>query len=170
MKHNFYFLLLLGLFSLRCNHGLEPYKETAGFSGTITYRGTWLPDSEIVTIHLVASKVPPPFRFDSLLAMISSGDVQFVPPDFTQTLPTNVSVTQYAMLVPLATYNYLAVVLQKSQTEITPDNFPVIGVYSEDTITFSPKAITVRENQFHRNINITVDFQRFPPTPYELKK
>jgi hypothetical protein len=170
MKHNIYLLMLPALFFFCCNHGLEPYKETAGFSGTITYYGTWLPDSEIVTIHLVASKVPPPFPFDSLLTMISSGDVQFIPPDFTQSLPANVSSTHYEMFVPHATYNYLAVVLQKNQTEITPENFPVIGVYTEDTIAFTPKALTVRENQFHRNINITVDFQNFPPTPYAKRR
>jgi hypothetical protein len=155
---------------ISCNHGLEPYKEPAGFGGTISFQHWPQPDT-LITLHLLASQTPPPFgTLDSILHLYALQKLYFIPPDISTSFPKDTSQISYEFFLPQGTYYYIAVVAQITPN-YTTDDFKVVGLLTENTITFEPKKLIVPLNTFILNQNINVDFENIPPQPFgKMKK
>ena len=165
MKRIFLFTILLFLF-LSCNHGLEPYKETAGFSGTISFQHWPLPDT-LITLHLLASQTPLPFgSLDSILHLYALQKLYFIPSEISGSFPKDTSQISYEFFLPSGTYYYIAIVAQITPN-YTTDDFKVVGVLTENTTTFEPKKLIVPLNTLLLNQNINVDFEHLPPQPFD---
>lgn len=151
---------------ISCNHGLEPYKETAGFGGTISFQHWPQPDT-IITIHLLASKTPPPFgTLDSILHLYALQKLFFIPSNIYASFPKDTSQISYEFFLPSGTYFYIAIVAQITPN-YTTDDFKVVGVLTENATTFEPKKLNVPLNTFIQNQNIAVDFEHLPPQPFD---
>lgn len=154
--------LLIGIvITESCNKGIEPVYDSPGFSGRVTFKGTW-PDSIKRTFIVV---------FDSLLEE---------PNDFTLYnlkfisggIPTGVSYFDYnsrdSALVQIdpGTYAYVAVVQQKTETiSLLRKDWIVAGIYYTNDDTTNPGRLIIPSDGFVRNINILCDFDNPPPQP-----
>jgi hypothetical protein len=146
-----------------CDKGIEPRPagEIPGFSGRITFIGTW-PDS-IQRTHIVA--------FDSLLES---------PDDFTifnlkfvgDTIPYGAHFYDFDSrnnpYVPITsgTFSYIAVVQQKTiDLSLSRKDWTVVGIYYTNGDTIHPASLTIPEKTLVKNINIWCDFNNPPPQP-----
>lgn len=159
-------LLILLLIADGCNKGIEPQIDTTGFSGRITFKGTW-PDSIKRTYVVV---------FDSLLE--ESNDFNLYNIKFiSDSLPTAIPFYDYdsrdSSVIPVSagSYAYVVVVQQKTpQISLNKKDWIVAGVYYANGDTTQPGRLIIPENSFIKNINIICDFDNPPPQPPGIKK
>ncbi|MBS4029572.1 MAG: hypothetical protein KGZ58_13165 [Ignavibacteriales bacterium] len=171
----FTFCFITFLFGLNsgCNHGLEPYRETAGFGGTIIYRGNWPSPDSVIIVRLIASKISPPFNIDTVFVRVLRGDSVFLfPPDLNliASLPKDTTQTSYEFFLPPGTYKYVAVAILVCPDILSTQCFRIVGVLTENQTTFEPKKLIVPLNTFIRNQNIVVDYENLPPQPFDSKR
>ncbi|HEY4611895.1 MAG TPA: hypothetical protein VII11_02820 [Bacteroidota bacterium] len=89
----------------------------------------------------------------------------YVYPSLTSNLPFNVDTVSYSFLLPPAEYKYIAVI-QHFNNEINARALRVVGLYGTASTPPEPVSLTVRDFEFSRNINITVNFHKPPPQPF----
>ncbi len=168
MVKNLFILFLLGicLNLVSCNKGISPASaeaemQKAGFSGTITFNGTW-PDS-VQRTHLVVFKN----------SLHSTGDFNILNLSFLSlSIPTGTKSFNYnttdSSYVPIGPgeYSYVAVAQSKTpQVSFNRKDWYVIGVYYENGDTTHPGKLIIPENTVINNINIKCDFNNLPPQP-----
>lgn len=162
-------LIVLFLFSfaiISCDHGLAPPPKEAieqGIEGKIFYKGNY--PTNITAHKLFASKVYRTFRdMKEIMNLIFTTDsIALYPPD----LPfTKIDSIDYRFVLQPDMYRYIAVA--QARGEITdPANWKIVGVYSLDTINWSPRPILIGNGEFVDSINITVDYNNPPPQPFD---
>jgi hypothetical protein len=149
-----------------CNKGLSPISadQKAGFSGTITFLGTW-PEG-ITRTHLVVFekelKSPSDFNIFNL---------KYV----SLEIPYGVKIYNYNSIdssyIPIneGTYEYVAVVQSKTP-EFSPyrSDWFVAGIYYANGDTSSPGILQIPEKTLIRNINIVCNFNHPPPQPPQI--
>jgi len=159
IKISFFFLVLI---LVRCNGGIEPGLQQPGFSGTITFIGEW-PDSINITI-LVLFKNELKDSSD-----FSAENLQYV----SEIIPKGVKSYKYNTLenslfgkVDPGTYAYLAVAQSpKSSISLSRKDWTIAGVYYTKNDNTHPGKVTIPENTFLENLNITCNFNNPPPQP-----
>jgi hypothetical protein len=154
-------LFIALLISEGCNKGIEPEYDNPGFSGRVTFQGTW-PDSIKRTYIIV---------FDSLLEEpndFNLYNIKFLSGE----LPFGVAYYDFdsrdSALIPINTgvYAYVAVVQQATdQISFDPKKWIVAGVYHANNDTTQPGQLVISHNAFVKNINIICDFNNPPPQP-----
>lgn len=154
-------LFIALLIAQGCNKGIEPEYDIPGFSGRITFEGTW-PDS-IQRTHIVV--------FDSLLKEpndFSLYNLKFI----SNEIPYGVSYYNFdsgdSAFVPIeaGTYAYVAVVQQKTiQLSLLRKDWTVVGIYYANGDTTHPGQLVIPVKAYVKNINIICDFNNPPPQP-----
>jgi len=148
------FMLCFVLSLAACDHGLEPPPKTKpGFGGRITYKGKWPPADSLVRLAVVAFKHFPP---TNIVNDVLNGEAVF-----DTTLTRNVEFQDYRLFTEPVTFEYV-VVAQQYGSDIF-SQWRVIGVYSDDSLQATPKAVMVPPETFVTDIDITVDFDHPPP-------
>ena len=151
-----------------CDHGISPKpasQEVTGFSGKITFLGTW-PDS-IKRTHIVVFKDP----------LLSSGDFNLLNLKFiSREIPFGTAVYYYSSedssVIPgteafaPGEYSYVAVVQQASdELVLVRSAWFVAGIYYTQGDRSNPGKLIIPEDSFVRNIDIVCDFNNPPPQP-----
>ena len=160
------FLLNIILLLVSCNKGISPASveaemQKAGFSGTITFSGTW-PDS-VQRTHLVVFKNPLQSTGDFNILNLSYLSLSI--PTGTKTLRFNSTDSSYVPIGP-GEYSYVAVAQSKTpQVSFNRKDWYVIGVYYAYGDTTQPGKLIIPENTVINNINIKCDFNNLPPQP-----
>jgi len=144
-----------------CNKGIEPEYDIPGFSGRVTFGGTW-PDSIQRTYVIV---------FDSLLEDVNDFNlfnIKFI----SALIPTGISYYDFdsrdSALIPIeaGNYAYVAVVQQKTpRLSLLRKDWKVAGIYYANGDTLQPGQLVIPHNAFIKNININCNFDNPPPQP-----
>ena len=175
IKYFLVFITCLLIVSISCEseNGIEPKPyippplpdETTGFSGKITFVGTW-PDS-IKRTHIVMFKDPLltvgdfnifnlkyvslEIPFGTKYYEYSSADSSFWP------LDGNIEAGEYA---------YLSVAQQSTDLlSYKREDWFVVGVYYTEEDTSKPGTLSIPAKTMVKNINIICDFDNPPPQP-----
>ncbi|MHB8338182.1 MAG: hypothetical protein ACYDEE_12275 [Ignavibacteriaceae bacterium] len=159
-------LLSIVLVITGCGKGIAPLsvqeeQQKAGFSGTITFTGTW-PDS-VQRTHLVVFKNP----------LRTAGDFSILNLNYISlSIPNGSKVVNYSSLdssyIPIGAgeYSYIVVAQSKTPTlSLNRSDWYVVGVYYANGDTTQPGKLIIPSNTLINNINITCDFNHLPPQP-----
>ncbi|HEX2868355.1 MAG TPA: hypothetical protein VHO03_15015 [Ignavibacteriales bacterium] len=168
MKKLLYFVFIFStLFLFGCNGGLSPEPEgqsqqqEAGFGGSVAFLGKW--PTGVTRTHIVAFRSP----------LLTAGDFNALNLAFvSDSIPYGVSGIVFSSLInpglPIKAgqYAYVAVAMSKSPTlSLVRKDWFVAGVYYANGDTTKPGKLTIPENTFVGNINITCDFNHPPLQP-----
>jgi hypothetical protein len=163
-KLAFIVVLIVSLSS--CDKGLQPTSEalpppeTGAFAGLITFQNWQLADS-LYDIRLVAFRVFPPG--DIVNEVLQGRAVIYPSIGGDQLVTRNTDSLRYTVVVPAATYPYVAVA-QQFGPDVFMDWRPV-GQYVVDTLLSQPSPVIVQVDDTLRSIDIHVDFANLPPPP-----
>lgn len=164
-KFNFISLILLCITIVSCDKGITPEPESiAGFSGKITFTGTW-PDS-ITRTHIVLFKDPllSASDFSALNLRYVSLEIPYGSTEYDYSTLDSAYVPQAGKL-PAGEYSYLAVAMSKTaDLSLNRIDWFVAGLYFAGGNT-SPGKLIIPENTLVRGINILCDFNNPPPQP-----
>lgn len=144
-----------------CDKGIEPVTDITGFSGRITFQGSW-PDSIQRTFVVV---------FDSLLEKpddFNLFNIKFISNQISSGLSYYDYDSRDSALIPIiaGSFAYIAVVQQKTpEISLNRQDWIVAGVYYTNGDTTHPGRLVIPQNSFVRNINIICDFDNPPPQP-----
>ncbi len=166
MKIVIQILLLFALLTFGCGKGIEPNpvqpeNEKPGFSGKITFLGTWA--DSIKRTHIVVFKNP----------INSAGDFNaFNIAYVSYEIPFGITEFNYSSLdssyVPIAPgeYNYVAVA-QSSTPALLLDRkaWIVAGLYYTNNDTTKPGKLVVNQFGLTTSVDIICDFNNPPPQP-----
>lgn len=168
MKRSIYFVFFFAiLFLYGCNGGLspepegQPQQQEAGFGGSVTFMGKW--PAGVTRTHIVAFRNP----------LLSAGDFNALNLAFvSDSIPYGVTGIVFSSLInpglPIKAgqYAYVAVAMSKTPTlSLVRKDWFVAGVYYANGDTTKPGMLTIPENTFVGNINITCDFNHPPAQP-----
>lgn len=168
MKRLLYFVFFSAILLLYgCNGGLSPEPEKpqqemgAGFGGSVAFLGKW--PLGITRTHIVAFRNP----------LLSAGDFNALNLAFvSDSIPYGVTGIVFSSLInpglPIKAgeYAYVAVAMSRTPSlSLVRKDWFVAGVYYADGDTTKPGRLTIPENTFVSNINITCDFNHPPPQP-----
>lgn len=162
MKNNrIYIFLILLIFSVACDKGLQPPPPVAKsyLTGLITYlngKDKWPPADSVIDIRVVAFKNYPP---KDILEEITKGEAFF-----TNSLPFFVDTSSFSLEIPEppVTLNYIVVAQQYASLF----DWRVIGVWTLTEDNTKPSSINVEPGKTYSGINIKVDFDNLPPQPF----
>lgn len=154
MKRKIYFILLAFLL-FSCQEGLAPL-EKATIKGKITFIGNLPSDSLIKDLRVVAFNNYPP---KDIVSEVLTGNAIFT----ESLLPIKNNECYYFIEIdkfPKA-IEYLVVARQYG----TLFEWDVVGVYSNDTVNYTPKTIVLTKPTTV-NIDFVVDFNKKLPQPF----
>lgn len=161
-----YCLFLLIVLLPACDQGLDPDAVSEpGFGGTITYAGAFPPADSLRDLRIVAVPYYPiDTLFQPIILKVVNGIIPFSADLRTAAVPGQS--IPYSMFLKPKTYYYIAVVQQYG---IDPfSQWKVVGVHTAAPADTVPKAVSVPDGMFVRNVDITVDFYRLPPQPFRV--
>ena len=165
VKHNYLFLvLLINLMQQGCEEqGLNPNNVSEpGFGGTISYISK-IPVDSLQDLRIVAVPYfPVDTTFEEVLAKIIDRVIAYSE-NITSTADSGKSV-EYKLYVKPQTYSYVAIVQQYGSNEL--HDWRVVSVYGYSPSILNPKSVVVRDGDFTKGINFTVDFYNLPPQPF----
>lgn len=150
-----------------CDKGIEPSEPNlpGGFSGTVTFIGTW--PSDIKRTHIVVFKNPlitaDDFSIENfafIVDTISYNSTEFIYNSFDDNYLEDI--------ITLYPGNYKYVVVAQSKTpEISfqRNDWTVVGVYCNNNDQTSPASLIIQSNRITPDVNIVVDFNNPPPQP-----
>jgi|GEM_PF-321306 len=160
-----YFLFFI--FNISCNQGITPATaeeeyQTAGFSGTLTFKGSWPKD--VKWTLLVVFKEP--------LTSASSFNI-FNVGYISNPIPNNIgtysfSTAQDSGIIPITAgaFKYVAVAQSKKDTlTINRSDWTVVGIYYTNSDSTQPGKLTIPANTLVTGVNITCDFNKPPVQP-----
>jgi len=163
-----YFILLLPfLLILGCNKGIVPNsieeeQQKAGFSGTITFKGTW-PDSVKNTLVIVFIN---PLTSPGSFSVFNVGYISHpIPYGVTE---YNFSTLIDSGFVPIqaGSYSYVAIAQsKKSILSLNRSDWIVAGFYYSNEDTTQPGKLEIPQNTLVKDVNIICDFNNPPPQP-----
>jgi len=154
MKRKKYLILLMFLF-LSCQEGLAP-TEKAIIKGKISFVENLPPDSLIKDLRVVAFNDYPP---KDIVSEVLTGNAIFT----ESLLPIRNNQCDYLIEIDKlpATISYLVVARQYG----TLFEWDVVGIYSNDTINYTPEKIFFSKPTTI-NIDFIVDFSKKLPQPF----
>ena len=165
--------LFIILASCESEHGIAPKPfipppppdETTGFSGRITFIGTW-PDS-IKRTHIVMFKNPllTPADFNIFNLKYVSLEIPFGS-EFYDYSSADSSFWPVDRIIDAGDYSYLAVAQQSTDTlTLIRKDWFVAGIYYAEGDTSQPGILSIPENTMVKNVDIVCDFNNPPPQP-----
>lgn len=154
-------LLSTLFFFIGCDHGISPTSESVepGFGGTIRVISPWPPADSIRDLRVVAFRNYPP---QNILVEVSSGNAVFS----DSTLTSREKIIPYKIQQSKVTGTFQYVVLAQQYGSNVFTDWRAVGVYSPTNDPTKPGSITVPQNTFLPNIDITVDFTKLPPQTF----
>ncbi len=164
--------LLIILISLNsgCDGGISPTSannslQQAGFSGTITFMGTW-PDSVTGTYLVVfQNELKSLSDFNILNIKYVSIEIPFGLTTFNYSSLDSAYLPQQGHLAD-GEYEYVAVAQLTSPTiSVNRKDWRVAGVYYANNDYSHPGKLVIPPDTYVRNINIICDFNNPPPQP-----
>ncbi len=162
-------LICLGLVLSGCNRGLSPTQASSsaitGFGGTVRFVSSWPhpPQDSVYDLRVVAFRDYPP---QNILLEVSSGNAIVYPPTSTTGgLPKFVDSLSYDFTLDSASTFQYVVVAMRYGTNVFSD-WKVVGAYGYSHGAGSPRSVVVQQGSFLNGIDIEVDFQNTPPTPF----
>ena len=161
MKFSIIFLFVSLLILNSCDKGIEPLPAGVGFSGTITFIGTW-PEG-ITRTYLVVFKteLKTAADFSPLNIKFISNEI----PYGTTTFPYSSADSAFGSISP-GRYEYIVVAQSKTPTlSLNRVDWTVAGIYYNGSDTTKPGVLVVPNNGEAKNINISCDFNNPPPQP-----
>lgn len=162
-------VLVFGLATNSCDHGIAPLPEQAevsGFKGTIYFVSPW-PDS-IKRTYLVVFKNPLLQPSDFVITNLKY---------LSNEIPFGVQLYRFSSfdsaIIPVSPgpfepgeYAYVAVAHQTTdELSLARKDWFVSGIYYSNNDTTKPGVLVIQENKITRNVNIRVDFNKLPPQP-----
>ena len=164
------FLIILFSLNSGCDGGISPTSvdnslQQAGFSGIITFKGTW-PDSVSGTYIVVFQKdLKSLSDFNILNLKFVSLEIPFGSTTFNFSSLDSAYLPQQGHLAD-GEYNYVAVAQITSPTiSVNRKDWRVAGLYYANNDFSHPGTVVIPPNTFVRNINIICDFNNPPPQP-----
>lgn len=160
-------LLIIAVFLLSCNHGLEPPPSVEpGFGGTLYFeKGTWPPADSLFNLWVFASQVYPLDSSKVFEGLFSSPPTIYLYPAFDKDLPFFVDSVSYLFNLPVATYKYVGVI-QRFGIDVAVRNLKVVGMYGTNDVPPIPILVIVNEGTVTTGINFRVNFRKPPPQPF----
>lgn len=142
------------------DHGMSPVTEaeTAGFSGTITFRSTWPPQDSVRDLRIAAFRNYPP---KDILSEIIGGSAVF-----SDKLPFGVTKIDYRVQSASLSGSYAYVVVAQNYGPDPFQQWKAVGVYAITGDVTKPTAIDLGSGRFLRAIDVEVDFINLPPQPF----
>jgi hypothetical protein len=158
--------LFFGLILSGCNRGLAPVQSSStarpGFGGTVRFVSAWPPPDSVQDIRVVAFYNYPP---TSIYNDVLTGKAKVYPALGTSGPSKFVDSLSYQFTFDSpATFQYVVVAMQYGSNVL--QDWKVVGAYGYSHGAGSPKPVTVPADSFVNGINIDVDFQNTPPTPF----
>ena len=155
------------IFLIGCDKGIAPLsaeeeQSTAGFSGKITFNGSW-PDSVKLTLLVVFKD---PLTSAASFNILNVGYISHPIPPGTESY--NFSTEQDSGYLPISagTYSYVAVAQSNNPIlSLSRADWKVVGVYYAGGDTTQPGKLYIPANTVINNININCDFNNPPPQP-----
>ena len=141
-----------------------PPDSTTGFSGRITFFGTW--SDSIQRIHIVMTKdLLTGSNFNITNLKFISSEIPFGV-EYYDYSSSDSSLWPLDGIIEPGEYAYIAVA-QQSTPEITiiREDWFVAGVYYAEGDTSQPGTLSIPANTLVRDINIICDFENPPPQP-----
>lgn len=156
MRH-FWSVLVLSVFFLSCDKGLEPPPPSslATISGTITYAGTYPPCDSVVLLAVVLATPPEPYTDSQLIAGLNS---EFFPVTLDNCTFRD---TTYSFTVKPGIYNYLGVA--HNYGDLFKD-WQVVGF--AHTANDSARVFDLKGGDNITGVNIRVRFDSLPRQPF----
>ena len=155
------------IFAVGCNPGITPAtaaeeNQTAGFSGTITFKGNW--SSDIKRTLLVVFKDP--LTSAASFNIFNVGYISHPIPNNVNSFSFSTAVDSGFIPISAGTFSYVAVAQSKKDTlSINRADWNVVGIYYANGDTTQPGKLTIPVNSFVTGINITCDFNKPPVQP-----
>ena len=152
---------------LSCGGGIEPPAPEigiTGFSGKITFVGTW--PAGIKRTHLVVFKNPintPNDFFPPNLSIIIDS-VAYGSTTFTY----NSADDNFISNSPVEPGDYAYVVVAQSKTpdlSLLREDWTVAGIYYANNDYSKPGVLRIEKDKMTKDVNITCDFDNPPPQP-----
>ncbi|MFT4604699.1 MAG: hypothetical protein ACI9W4_001432 [Rhodothermales bacterium] len=146
-------LVLTALFAAAgCDHGLEPPERAADGSiiGTVTYRGTWPPQSQFHDLRFVAMRFVPQDTLDFL---------QLNRMAISSTLAHGVTVDSFTISAVAPGVFLYSGIAQQQTSELL--SWRPVGLFEDNAGLFSV------EPGGETRIDLTVDFENLPVFPPE---
>ncbi len=143
MRKSFYYICLLAIAAFTsCGKGLAPEEAgETGIAGTITFEGTWPPNTGEVRI-VVFYSFPP----DDLADLAA----------FSEPVPVGAESHNYSIILEPGTYE--AVIAGWRSTTEFWDFDNILGFFNSDSNAVSPGHITVKDGELLTGIDIIADF------------
>jgi hypothetical protein len=160
-------LLLLSFIFISCDHGISPRAfESSGFSGNVSFLSSW-PDSVKRSFLVVFENpllAPEDFTIDNLKFLSREIPLGVQSHEFSSLDSAYIPPTPGPF--PSGSYAYVAVVQQFTELlSLARKDWFVSGIYYAYGDTAKPGTMTIPDNTFIKNINITVDFNNLPQQP-----
>lgn len=149
-----------------CNQGLSPTQASSsvkpGFGGTVRFVSAWPPADSVQDLRIVAFHNYPP---TNIYNEVLNRQAVVYPAIGMSGLPKFVDSLSYAFTFDsAATFQYVVVALQYGSNIF--QDWKVVGAYGYSHGKGSPKTVVVPPNTFVNGIDIDVDFENTPPTPF----
>jgi hypothetical protein len=167
---SFTFLVILFSFISGCDGGISPTSadnslQQAGFSGTITFKGTW-PDSVTQTYLVVFQhELKSLSDFNILNLKYVSLNIPFGSTTYNYSSLDSAYLPQQGHLAE-GEYDYIAVAQLTSPTiSVLRKDWRVAGIYYAKNDYSHPGKLIIPPHTVVRNINIICDFNNPPPQP-----
>ena len=167
-KFAYILFLLIPLFFIGCDKGIEPYPEpvdpeNTGFAGTITFTGEW--PSGIKRTHIVLFKerinVEEDFFPPNLSYVSDNIDSRTVSLSYnsreSNLLEVDIEPRQYSYIVVAQS--------TKEELSLARSDWFVVGAYYVNGNTSEPGKIAVSEGEITGGVDIICDFDNPPPQP-----
>lgn len=167
IQYLIYFSIVI--YSIGCNQGISPLTQeeeyqTAGFGGTITFKGNW-PQNVKWTLLVVFKQ---PLTSASSFNIFNVGYI-------SHPIQNNISSIAFSTIqdsgyIPITagTYSYIAVAQSMKDTlSINRSDWTVVGIYYANNDTTQPGKLTIPANTFVPGVDIVCDFNKPPVQPPE---
>ena len=150
-----------------CDKGIEPRIDygPAGFSGKVTFAGTW-PEGITRTLIVVFKNSltsPDDFSAANLAYIVGPIDSNSTEYDYNSIDNNYLGFTMVG-----GNYSYVVVAQSKTaQISLVRKDWFVAGVYCINGDQSQPKTLTINSGGITPDVNIVVDFNNPPPQPPE---
>lgn len=156
------FPLLLLVFIIACDHGLNPEADTVvpGFDGMVVLAEGWSRDSEIGRLYIVVFKTIPP-SVDEIFPMVSRGEIVF-----KELTPPFQGQYEYSFDIDPGVYEMVACVGLKGDLIFDLSSWVLAGLYAESENPEQAQPITVPNNDRLHGVNISASVVSPLPLPF----
>lgn len=172
MNHNtgkFLLYIFIGLIFISCGKGLSPSSPDeevlsgTGFSGTITFEGSW--DDSIKWTVFILFKDSLKSESDFIITNFKyvSSPIPFGVNSYSFNTLTDSSALN---LITPGEYDYLCVAQSKVEMlSLSRDAWFIAGIYAKESLPSEARKLQITDGLLVEDVNILCDFDNPPPQP-----